>query len=145
MQHPANRGVDVYGQGQAVLALLHFFPLSIMWAAAALFDRQLVDDSYGPVILALWVEQWVAPPAVGAFMVLLGIYCRGCSAVARAALRFVGSVILCIAVLAFGVAGLWGADVKPIFVYSITTPPMVMAMIWLGWRDLRAGLWGAKP
>ena len=56
MQHPADRGVDVYGQGQAVLALLHFFPLSIMWAAAALFDRQLVDDTYGPVILALWVE-----------------------------------------------------------------------------------------
>lgn len=144
MGDPANRGVEVYGQGQATLALLHFIPLSLMWIAAGVFDRQLVDDSYGPVILALWTEQWVAPPAIGAFMVLLGIYCRGCSSVARAALRVIGSFVLCVSVLAFGIAGFWGTDVKPIFVYSITTPPMVAAMVWVSWRDLRAGLWGLR-
>lgn len=140
--HPAERGVELYGQAQAVIALVHFFPLSIMWTAAAIFDRPLVDDSYGPVILSLWVEQWVAPPAVGAFLVILGVFDRSRGPLTRAAMRLVGSVTVCFTVMAFGIAGFWASDMKPIFVYSVTTPFFVFGMMWLSAGDFARGLWG---
>lgn len=142
MTHPAAYGVDRYGQAEATLALIHFFPLSLMWTAAAIFDRPLVNDAFGPVILSLWVEQWVAPPAIGAFMVVLGVFNRSWDPMFRAVLRFIGSIILCLSVLAFGVAGFWASSMMPIFVYSITTPPFVAAMAWVAWRDVWRGLHG---
>ena len=42
---------------QALLALVHFVPLTLMWLAAVVLDSPPVDDAFGPVMLALRAEQ----------------------------------------------------------------------------------------
>jgi hypothetical protein len=125
---------------QALLALVHFVPLTLMWLAAVVLDSPPVDDAFGPVILALRAEQWVGPPCTGAFLVLLGVYMRDWSEPLRAVLRFVGWVTVATTVFAFGLAGLWAPTMQMIFVYSLTTPLFVVPMVRLGWRDVRAAM-----
>lgn len=125
---------------QALLALVHFVPLTLMWLAAVVLDSPPVDDQFGPVILALRAEQWVGPPCTGAFLVLLGVYMRDWSEPLRAVLRFVGWVTVATTVFAFGLAGLWAPTMQMIFVYSLTTPLFVVPMVKLGWRDVRAAM-----
>jgi hypothetical protein len=128
---------------QALLALVHFVPLMLMWLAAVVLDSPPVDDAFGPVIMALRAEQWVGPPCVGAFLVLLGVYMRDWPEALRAVLRFTGWVTVATTVFAFGIAGLWANTVQMIFVYSLTTPLFVVPMVRMGWRDVRAAL-GAR-
>ena len=125
---------------QALLALVHFVPLTLMWLAAVVLDSPPVDDAFGPVILALRAEQWVGPPCVGAFMVLLGVYMREWPESLRAVLRFVGWTTVAVTVFAFGIAGLWANTMQMIFVYSLTTPLFVVPMVRLSWRDVRAAM-----
>lgn len=129
--------VDRAGE-QALLALVHFVPLTLMWLAAVVLDSPPVDDAFGPVIMALRAEQWVGPPCVGAFAVLLGVYMREWPVALRAVLRFVGWVTVATTVFAFGLAGLWAPTMQMIFVYSLTTPLFVVPMVRLSWRDVRA-------
>lgn len=135
--------VDRAGE-QALLALVHFVPLTIMWLAAVVLDSPPVDDAFGPVILALRAEQWVGPPCVGAFLVLLGVYQRTWPKALRAVLRFVGWVTVATTVFAFGIAGLWADTMQMIFVYSLTTPIFVCPMVVLSWRNVRAALEARK-
>lgn len=121
---------------QATLAMVHFFPLTLLFIAAAILDRPPTGDAYGPVIMALRAEQWVGPPAVGAFMVLLGLYMEEWSIGIRAALRLVGWILVSITVFAFGLACLWGGQMMFIMIYSLTTPPLVVPMAYLSWQDL---------
>jgi hypothetical protein len=123
---------------QALLALVHFVPLTLMWLAAVVLDSPPVDDAFGPVILALRAEQWVGPPCVGAFAVLLGVYMREWPVALRAVLRFVGWVTVATTVFGFGLAGLWAPTMQMIFVYSLTTPLFVVPMVRLSWRDVLA-------
>ena len=125
---------------QALLAVVHFVPLTLMWLAAVVLDSPPVDDAFGPVILALRAEQWVGPPCVGAFMVLLGVYMREWPESLRAVLRFVGWTTVAVTVFAFGIAGLWANTMQMIFVYSLTTPLFVVPMVRLSWRDVRAAM-----
>ena len=125
---------------QALLALVHFVPLTLMWLAAVVLDSPPVDDAFGPVILALRAEQWVGPPCVGAFMVLLGVYMREWPESLRAVLRFVGWTTVAVTVFAFGIAGLWANTMQIIFVYSLTTPLFVVPMVRLSWCDVRAAM-----
>lgn len=125
---------------QALLALVHFVPLTLMWLAAVVLDSPPVDDAFGPVILALRAEQWVGPPCTGAFMVLLGVYQRTWPEALRAVLRFVGWVTVAGTVFAFGLAGLWANTMQMIFVYSLTTPLFVVPMVLLSWRDVRSAM-----
>lgn len=125
---------------QALLALVHFVPLTLMWLAAVVLDSPPVDDAFGPVILALRAEQWVGPPCVGAFLVLLGVYMREWPESCRAVLRFVGWVTVSSTVFAFGLAGLWAETMQMIFVYSLTTPFFVVPMVVVGWRDVRRAM-----
>ena len=129
--------VDRAGE-QALLALIHFLPLTLMWLAAVVLDSPPVDDAFGPVIMALRAEQWVGPPCVGAFAVLLGVYMREWPVALRAVLRFVGWVTVATTVFAFGLAGLWAPTMQMIFVYSLTTPLFVVPMVRLSWRDVRS-------
>jgi len=133
------RAIDRRGE-QALLALVHFVPLSLMWLAAVVMDSPPVDDGFGPVIMALRAEQWVGPPCVGAFMVLLGVYQRAWPEAVRAVLRFVGWVTVSTTVFAFGLAGLWAQTMQMIFVYSLTTPLFVVPMVVLSWRHIRAAV-----
>ena len=125
---------------QALLALVHFVPLTLMWLAAVVLDSPPVDDAFGPVILALRAEQWVGPPCVGAFMVLLGVYMREWPESLRAVLRFVGWTTVAVTVFAFDIAGLWANTMQIIFVYSLTTPLFVVPMMRLSWCDVRAAM-----
>ena len=135
--------VDRAGE-QALLALVHFVPLTLMWLAAVVLDSPPLDDAFGPVILALRAEQWVGPPCVGAFLVLLGVYQRTWPKALRAVLRFVGWVTVATTVFAFGIAGLWADTMQMIFVYSLTTPIFVCPMVVLSWRNVRAALEARK-
>lgn len=135
--------VDRAGE-QALLALIHFVPLTLMWLAAAVLDRPPLDDAFGPVILALRAEQWVGPPCVGAFMVLLGVYQKSWPVALRAVVRFVGWVTVATTVFAFGIAGLWAETMQMIFVYSLTTPIFVCPMVVLSWREVIAALEARK-
>ena len=131
--------VDRAGE-QALLALVHFVPLTLMWLAAVVMDSPPVDDGFGPVIMALRAEQWVGPPCVGSFLVLLGVYQQSWPEALRAVLRFVGWVTVATTVFAFGIAGLWADTMQMIFVYSLTTPIFVCPMVVLSWRNVRAAL-----
>ena len=135
--------VDRAGE-QALLALVHFVPLTLMWLAAVVLDSPPVSDAFGPVIMALRAEQWVGPPCVGAFLVLLGVYQRSWPVALRAVLRFVGWATVATTVFAFGLAGLWADTMQMIFVYSLTTPIFVCPMVVLSWRDVRAALEARK-
>jgi|GEM_PF-6690132 len=135
--------VDRAGE-QALLALVHFVPLTLMWLAAVVLDSPPVDDAFGPVIMALRAEQWVGPPCVGAFLVLLGVYQRSWPEALRAVLRFVGWVTVAMTVFAFGIAGLWADTMQMIFVYSLTTPIFVCPMVVLSWRNVKAALEARK-
>jgi hypothetical protein len=135
--------VDRAGE-QALLALVHFVPLTLMWLAAVVMDSPPIDDAFGPVILALRAEQWVGPPCVGAFLVLLGVYQRTWPEALRAVLRFVGWVTVAATVFAFGIAGLWADTMQMIFVYSLTTPIFVCPMVVLSWRNVKAALEARK-
>lgn len=128
--------VDRAGE-QALLALIHFVPLTLMWLAAVVMDSPPVDDGFGPVIMTLRAEQWVGPPCVGAFAVLLGVYQRAWPEALRAVLRFVGWVTVATTVFAFGLAGLWAPTMQMIFVYSLTTPLFVVPMVRLSWRNVQ--------
>lgn len=132
---------DVYRGGeQALLALVHFVPLTLMWILAAILNSPPVDDGFGPVILALRAEQWVGPPCTGSFLVLLGVYMREWPEALRAVLRFTGWATVAVTVFAFGLAGLWADTVQMIFVYSLTTPLFVVPMLRMGWRDVRTAM-----
>lgn len=135
--------VDRAGE-QALLALVHFVPLTLMWLAAVVLDSPPLDDAFGPVIMALRAEQWVGPPCVGAFLVLLGVYQRTWPEALRAVLRFVGWVTVAATVFAFGIAGFWADTFQIIFVYSLTTPIFVCPMVVLSWRNVRAALEARK-
>lgn len=138
--HP-NFGVHRGGE-QALLALVHFFPLTLMWVAAAIFDSPPVDEAFGPVILSLRAEQWVGPPAIGSFLVILGVYQARWPGALRAVLRFVGWVTVATTVFAFGIGGFWAESMQMIFVYSLTTPWFVVPMAALGWRDVKIAMEG---
>lgn len=125
---------------QALLSLLHFLPLCVIWVMASILNYPPMDDGFGPVILSLRAEQWVGPPCVGSFMVLLGLYMRDWSEQFRAVLRFVGWATVGVTVFAFGVAGLWAPTVQVIFVYSLTTPLFVCWALRITWRDVRAAM-----
>lgn len=135
--------VDRAGE-QALLALLHFVPLMLVWLAAVVLDSPPVDDAFGPVIMALRAEQWVGPPCVGASLVLLGVYQWTWPESLRAVLRFVGWVTVATTVFAFGIAGFWADTFQIIFVYSLTTPIFVCPMVVLSWRNVKAALEARK-
>lgn len=134
------RGEVYRGGEQALLALLHFLPLVIIWIMAAILNSPPMDDGFGPVIMTLRAEQWVGPPCVGAFLVVLGLYMKDWPEALRAVLRFTGWMMVAVAVFAFGVAGLWAPTVQVIFVYSLTTPIFVVWVARMSWRDVRKAM-----